>query len=160
MSVELNAMAAEGKCFFFTFFKPLFHDLTCFLAGMLQSAVKEEKQKSCLTFFFILSSPSFSPQYAVVQSGLARGLWLSAWGQWTKLYPVGGGGQQRPPGGVAGRGPGPGDRGSQCVNAGSPSRHCYRPDSEEHSSQYRSRVPHTAGPAPFQSIACNGAHVV
>lgn len=109
--------------------------------------------------FFILSSPPFSPQYAVIQSGLARGLWLSARGQWTQLHPVSGRGQQRPPGRAAGRGPGPGDWGSQRVNTGSPSRHCYCPDSEEHSSQHRSRVPHTAGPAPFQSITCNDAHV-
>ena len=98
------------------------------------------------------SSPAFSPQHAVVQSGLARWVRLPAGWDRTQLHPVCGGGQQCTPGGAAGRGPGPGDWGSQCVYTGSSGCHCHRPDSEEHPSQYRSGVPHTAGLTAFESI--------
>lgn len=90
-------------------------------------------------------SPCSSPQHAIIQPGLAWGVWLPAGGKWTQLYPVCGGGQQRPPGRVAGWGPSPGDRRSQCVRPGSTGRDCHCPDSEEHPPQYRSGVPHSAG---------------
>lgn len=102
--------------------------------------------------YLIPSSPSLSPQHAIIQPGVAGGVRLPAGRQWTQLHPVCGGGQQCPPGRVAGRGPGPGDRGAQRVNAGSPGCHRHRPDSEEHPSQHWSGVPHTAGPRTFESI--------
>lgn len=91
------------------------------------------------------STSCLSPQHADVQPGLARGVWLPARWEWTHLYSVRGGRQQRPPGRAAAGRPGPGDRRPQCVDAGSSGCRRHRSDSEEHPAEYRSGVSHTAG---------------
>lgn len=171
MQIDLNVLATVGECTSFSFF--FFFMLRGWIVTRSRLLLRYAKAQHALlnlevaqpklipsdSFFWF--SPFSSPQHAVIQPGLARGVWLPAGGEWTQLYPVCGGGQQCPPGRVAGWGPSPGDRRSQCVNPGSTSRDRHCPDSEEHPPQYRSSVPHSAGlkdslcPKPFNSSSYN-----